>query len=138
MRAITSDLGPTRLLEIVLPEQASHHGTLHGVNALQIMGKAAFACATRHARCPVVMAKADCIEFRRAIRIGAVIDVNAQVVFQGRSSMTVTVEIAPDPAEAREDTPAITGRFMMVAVDRDGVPVPIPLSDTRLAEESCP
>jgi len=138
MQAITSDPGPTRFLEIVLPEQAGRHGVLHGASALQIMGKAAFACATRHARCPVVMAKADCIEFRRPVKAGAVIDVNAQVVFQGRSSMTVTVEIAPDPAEAREDTPAITGRFMMVAVDRDGVPVPIPLPDTRIAEESCP
>lgn len=137
-QAITSGPGGTRFLEIVLPEQANHYGTLYGANALQIMGKAAFACATRHARCAVVMAKADSIEFRRPIKIGSIIDVNAQVVFQGRSSMTVTVEIAPDPADASESTPAITGRFMMVAVDRNGVPVPIPPSDTRLAEESCP
>ena len=138
MQAVTSGSGEMRFLEIVLPEQANHYGTLYGPNALRLMGKAAFACAARHARCAVVMAKADSIEFRRPIAIGSIVAVKAQVVFQGRSSMTVTVEIAPDPADDPESTPAISGRFMMVAVDPDGVPIPIPSPDTRIAEEARP
>lgn len=135
MQAITSNQAEARFLEVVLPEQANHYGTLYGANALQIMGKAAFVCASRHARCAVVMAKADSIEFIRPIRIGAIIDIRAQVVFQGRSSMTVVVEIVPDYPGAPETTPSIVGRFMMVAVDRDGVPMPIPPSDPHRTEE---
>lgn len=135
MQAITSEQAEARFLEVVLPEQANHYGTLYGANALQMMGKAAFVCATRHARCPVVMAKADSIEFVRPIRIGSIIDIRAQVVFQGRSSMTVVVEIVPDYPGAPETTPSIAGRFMMVAVDRDGVPMPIPPSDSHHAEK---
>ncbi len=128
MPAITSHQAEARFLDVVLPEQASHCGTLHGADALHLMGKSAFACAARHARCAVVMAKADSIELIRPIRIGTTIDIRARVVFQGRSSMTVAVEIAPDSPGAQGSAPCITGRFLMVAVDGAGAPIPIPHS----------
>ena len=53
----------TRFVEMVLPEQANHYGTLFGGNALSLMGKAAFVAATRRARQSVVMATSDKIEF---------------------------------------------------------------------------
>lgn len=136
MQSIATAQAKASFLEVVLPEQANHYGTLYGANALQMMGKAAFVCATRHARCAVVMAKADSIEFARPIRIGAIIDIRAQVVFQGQSSMTVIVEIMPEQAGVEEKAPAITGRFMMVAVDSNGTPMPIPPSDKSHAEDT--
>lgn len=112
-----------RLSEPVPPALTNHCGTLYGVNALRLMGKAAFLCAARHARCDVVMAKADGIEFHRPVRLGEIIGVSARVVFRGRSSMTVLVNaFTEDPGEK---DPAISGRFMMVAVDGDGRPTPI-------------
>ena len=135
MQPITTGQGQAISLEVVLPEQADRHGTLYGASALQMMGEAAFVGATRHARCTVVMAKADSIEFARPIRIGSIIDVRAQVAFQGRSSMTVIVEIVPDCPGEEEGLPSITGRFMMVAVDGDGAPMPIPLSDSHRPED---
>lgn len=135
MQPITSGQGRANFLEVILPEQANHYGTLYGPNALHMMGKAAFVCATRHAGCPVVMAKADGIEFSRPIPLGSIIEIRAHVAFQGRSSMTVIVEIVPEPAAGGDAGPAITGRFMMVAVDGHGRPVPIPEPDQRNAEE---
>ena len=137
IQPITSGPGQALFLEVALPEQASHHGTLHGPDALRMMGKAAFVCAARHAGCPVLMVKADNVEFARAIRIGSTVKVRAKVVFQGRSSMTVVVEIVPDNPDD-DPAPAITGRFMMVAVDGDGRPVPIPVSDQHVAEDLHP
>lgn len=126
-----------RLLEVVLPEEADRCGTLNGANALYTMSKAAYLCASRHARCAVVMAKADSIDFVRPIHIGCSVDVRARVVFQGRSSMTVIVEMAPDSPGVREEAAYISGRFMMVAVDADGIPVPIPsLESARLEARS--
>jgi acyl-CoA hydrolase len=118
-----------RLLEVVLPEHADRHGALNGADALQLMGKAASVCATRHADCAVVMAKADQIEFVRPIRAGSTLDVRARVVFQGQSSMTVIVEMAPDAPGAQEEPAYVSGRFMMVAVNAEGIPIPIPASD---------
>jgi acyl-CoA hydrolase len=126
MSAVISDQAQFRVLTILLPEAAGDGGALHGANALQIMGKAAFICAARHARCAVVMAKADNIEFTRPVRNDAIVDVRASVVFQGRSSMTVLVGIMAGNFTSRPAEPSISGRFMMVAVDAGGVPMPIP------------
>lgn len=114
-----------RLVDLVVPEHTNHYGTLYGATALQVMGKAAFICASRYARCAVVMAKADNIEFRKPVRLGEIIDVSARVVFHGRSSMTIVVDIfTEDSAETSEAL--ISGRFLMVAVDEQGEPIPIP------------
>ncbi|OCC05545.1 acyl-CoA thioesterase [Labrys sp. WJW] len=119
--------------EIVLPEHANHYGTLYGPNALRIMGKAAFVCASRYARCAVVMAKADDVEFRRPVRLGSIVDIRARVASRGRSSMTVLVDLVPGAAAA--DRPAISGRFTMVAVDDGGVPIAIPFFEQTRPEE---
>lgn len=124
----------TRFTEIVLLEHAQDDA-LYGPNVLRMMGKAAFVCASRHARCAVVLAKADSIEFRRLVRPGEIVDVRARLAFRGHSSMTVLVDVAP--ADAGGDASAVSGRFMMVAVDRDGVPMPIPpLADQSPQEET--
>ena len=132
MQPIIEQPHTAMFLEIILPEQAN--GTVHGANALTMMGKAAFVCATRHARCAVVMAKADSIEFARPIPQGSIIDIRSRIVFQGRSSMTVIVEIVADDPRGQV-APAISGRFMMVAVDDAGLPIPIRHSDQNRAEE---
>ena len=61
--AAAPSLEPTRFVEMVFPEHANHYGTLFGGHALSLMGKAAFVAATRHARCSVVMATSDKVEF---------------------------------------------------------------------------
>jgi acyl-CoA hydrolase len=131
--ATTSPQNESRLFEVVLPEHADCRGALDGANALHIMGRAAFSCASRHARCAVMMAKADSLEFVRPIRIGSTVDIRARVVFQGQSSMTVVVEMAPDSAGAQEEPAYISGRFMMVAVDDSGIPMRIPHSPENLS-----
>ncbi|MGE6786634.1 acyl-CoA thioesterase [Ensifer adhaerens] len=121
MSMVASHEASSHFLEIVLPEAANHYGTLYGAHALLMMGKAAFAGATRYCRCPVVMAAADAITFVEPIRVGAIISISAKVVHHGRSSMVVEVEISPD---GQRDTPSIGGRFTMVAVDESGQPAP--------------
>lgn len=57
-------------MEMVFPDQANHYGTLHGGNALGILGKAAFVTATRFARRSVVMAASERVEFHTPVRLG--------------------------------------------------------------------
>ncbi len=122
-----------RFSELVLPALTNHYGTLYGANALHLMGKTAFLCASRHAGCDVVMAKADGIEFHRPVRLGEIIDISARIVFRGRSSMTVLVNAFTE--DNGEKTPAVSGHFMMVAVDGGGRPTPLPTSDQCNTED---
>lgn len=115
----------TRFVEIVFPELANHYGTLFGGNALNLMGKAAFVAATRHARTNVVMATSDKIEFREPIPVGELIELIAQVERAGRSSMTISVEIVREDLLTGTRKSVVRGSFEMVAVDDKGRPTPI-------------
>lgn len=115
----------TRFVEVVFPELANHYGTLFGGNALNLMGKAAFVAATRHARHNVVMATSDKIEFREPIPVGELVELVARVERAGRSSMTVSVEMIRENLLSGTRKPVVRGSFEMVAVDDKGRPVPI-------------
>ncbi|WP_321339981.1 acyl-CoA thioesterase [Breoghania sp.] len=135
-----SRAGETQFFELVLPEQTNHYGTLYGANALHLMGKAAFVCASRHARRTIVMAKSDAIDFRKPVKLGQLIDIRAHVVAEGRTSLTVCVNVIAEDLASGTRYPAINGNFVMVAVDSDGRPTPlapaeIPQTDAPVKEE---
>lgn len=111
----------TRLAEMIFPEHANHYGTLFGGNALSLMAKAAFVEATRHARGRVVMARAERVDFLTPILIGEILDLTANLIRAGRSSMTVEVQ----GSVASSPRPVLIGRFVMVAVDGSGRPQPV-------------
>lgn len=120
-----TEAAATTLTEMIFPEQANHYGTLFGGNALAMMAKAAFVAASRHARAAVVMARSERVDFSTPIRVGELLELDAQVVRTGRASMTVEVvgqAVAITGATPRE---VLRGRFEMVAVDADGRPQPL-------------
>lgn len=113
-------------VEMVFPEQANHYGTLFGGNALSLMGKAAFVAATRRARCAVVMATSDKVEFHEPVRVGELVELTARVERVGRTSMTVTVDVVAEALISGHRRLAMRGSFEMVAVDGAGKPTPVP------------
>ncbi len=117
------------LIEMVFPELANHYGTLFGGHALNLMGKAAFIAASRRAGCDVVMAATDKVVFHRPVPVGHVLELTAQVIRTGRSSLTVAVRGQSRPPQGGPPQHALDGRFEMVAVDRDGRPQPLLLGD---------
>lgn len=113
------------IVEMVFPIEANHYGTLFGGNALSLMGKAAFVAATRRARCPVVMATSDKVQFHAPVRVGELVEAVAAVTRVGRSSMTVAVELMAETLHSGARRIAARGSFEMVAVDDAGRPVPV-------------
>ena len=73
-----------RLIDVVFPDSANHYGTLFGGNALNLMGKAAFIAATRHARQHVVMASSEKITFDEPVRVGDLVECVASIARVGR------------------------------------------------------
>jgi acyl-CoA hydrolase len=108
-------------MEIVLPSAANHYGTLFGPNALSLLGRAAFFAATRFCGQSIVMAAANTVEFFAPIPVGALLDVRAQVIHVGCSSLRVRVRAL------RTDTTvlALRGEFTLVAVDASGHPTEV-------------
>lgn len=115
-----------RLIDMVFPGDANHHGTLFGGVALAHMDKVAFLAASRHARAPIVTASSEKIDFATAAGLGEMIEASARVVRVGRSSLDVAVELfAEHPVEGLPRL-CTSGRFTMVAVKGPECREPLP------------
>lgn len=112
----------TVFVEMVFPDQANHYGTLYGGNALSLLGKAAFVTATRFARCAVVMAASERVEFQVPVKLGQMLELTGRIARIGRSSMTVEVTGVAETLPGGARINALQGRFEMVAVDGEGRP----------------
>ena len=109
---------------MVFPGQTNHYGTLFGGEALKLMSKAAFIAASRNVRKNVVMASLDQTSFHEPVRQGDLAEVLGRVVDHGRTSLTVETELFSENLLTGERRLCGSARFVMVAVDHDGRPVP--------------
>lgn len=111
--------------EIVFPTDVNHYGTLFGGKAVAMMDVVASIAAMRAAHKPVVTASIDRIDFKEPIRQGNLVETVARVVAIGRTSITVEVELWRVLAESGERVLSTVGKFVMVAIDREGKPTPV-------------
>jgi acyl-CoA hydrolase len=117
-----------RMAEIVFPNHTNHMGTLFGGQALAWMDKAAFLAA---ARCTVVTARSDQVDFKLPIRIGQMVETIGRVVKVGRSSMHVEVELIAEDLHNGERALCTKGTFVMIALDGEGHPTTVPALPTQ-------
>lgn len=114
------------MMEMVFPDKANHYDTLFGGQVMQLMDKAAFVVATRHARRHVVTVGADEVVFKAAIKVGHLIELKATLIKVGNSSMTVNTELFSEDTLSLDRQLCASGTFSLVALDSSGRPVAVP------------
>jgi uncharacterized protein (TIGR00369 family) len=115
--------GPvTSVARIVQPADANSNGTLFGGEAMRFMDEAAAIAAIRYTRGSVVTAHVDAVDFHHPVRMGALLEASARVTAVGRTSLVVEVILEAEDRYTAERTTTTTGRFVLVAVDDDGLP----------------
>ncbi len=114
-----------RRTEIVFPTDVNHYGTLFGGKAVAMMDVVASIAAMRAAHKPVVTASIDRVDFKAPIREGDFAETIARVVAIGRTSIAVQVELWGEVPVTGKRTLSTVGKFVLVAVDRDGRPTPV-------------
>jgi acyl-CoA hydrolase len=131
----SSERPVTRLVEIVFPNDTNPYGTMFGGMAYALMDRAAFLAANSFARCNAVTASSEHLDFSVPIRQGEIVEVVAAVVYSGRTSMVVRVDLsARSPLESAWRR-CSSGFFTMVAIGEDGMPVEVPQYVPRTDEE---
>jgi acyl-CoA hydrolase len=118
--------GETRMVFPVFPRDTNHYHTLFGGIAMAWMDQAAFICATRWARRPVVTVHSSAIDFRRPIPEGTIVEVVARIAATGRSSMRIAVSLYIEPMDRQGRQLACSGEFVLVALDEAQRPVAVP------------
>ena len=115
------------LAELMMPTHANMRGTIFGGVILQMMDKAAYVAASRHAGVPCVTASFDRVDFVSPIRVGELVTVQATVHFAGQRSVEVGVLVTAENFISGQKREAFRGRCTMVALTEDGKPVRVPL-----------
>ena len=114
-----------RVAELVLPGQTNHRGIVHGAAALAWLSKAALVAASRRTRQTLVMASSDRLDFVAPARSGDIVEVSAQVVRHGRSSLRVDTTMHAESPLSGERRLCTEAGFVFVAIDADGRPPPL-------------
>lgn len=107
------------------PGDVNFGGKIHGGAVMRWIDQAGYACAVSWSGHYCVTVYVGGIRFLRPILIGHLVEVTAQLVHTGRTSMHITVAVrAGDPREGGlSETTHCT--MVFVAVSSTGAPVPV-------------
>lgn len=108
------------------PTDVNFGGKVHGGAVMKWIDFTAYACAAGWSGKYCITAYAGGIRFVAPIRVGNLVEVTAKVIYTGRSSMHIALDVqAGDPKSASKilTTHCIV---IMVAVDENGQPTQVP------------
>lgn len=115
----------TSVVKAVFPFTTNHHETLFGGQALSWMDETAFIAATRFSRKRLVTVSSDKVDFKHPIPQGSMVELIAEIIHVGRTSMKVEVTTYVEDMYKDGSQKAITGVFGFVAIGDDKKPVPV-------------
>ncbi|MDH3520695.1 MAG: acyl-CoA thioesterase, partial [Myxococcales bacterium] len=82
-----------------------------------------------YSRLPMVTAASEKIEFRTPVTEGELVEFVGRILRVGRTSVRVGIEMFSENLLSGERKLCTTGEFVLVAVDREGRPTPVPQSE---------
>ncbi len=122
----TAITGQVTLRFLAAPTDAGQGGTVSGGRILEWIDKAGFACAAGWSGRYCVTAYVGNIDFHRPVHVGDLVEVSAQLVLTGRSSMTIVVDVSSGNPRGGRVEHAFECRMVFVAVGDDGRTVEVP------------
>ena len=126
MNPKTSSSTEITMSQIVLPFHANVAGNMHGGEVMKLMDSAAGAVAARHCLTNVVTASVTQISFIEPIFVGDLVICNARLIYTGKTSMEVYVNVKAEDLEKGTIKNVSEGYFFMVSLDRNGRPIEVP------------
>jgi len=112
--------------EIVFPNDANSYGTMFGGRLMGMMDIIAAIAASRYAGKPTVTASTEAIDFLEPVQVGDRVESFARVVWVGKTSMIVKVEVYAENPSTSERVNCTTAHFTFVALDENRRPTAVP------------
>jgi acyl-CoA thioesterase YciA len=126
LNADTEPAGDLCIRTLAMPADTNANGDIFGGWLLSQMDIAGGVAASKIAKTRTVTVSIDAMNFRKAVYVGDLVSVHANLVRVGRTSMTIHLEAWV--LRRREMQPILVtdGNFTYVAIDEQGKPQPIP------------
>ncbi|WP_028281187.1 acyl-CoA thioesterase [Arthrobacter sp. H5] len=111
---------------LAAPTDLGHSGSVDAGTVLEWVDKAAYAAAVGWAKSYCVTAYVGNIHFADPVNVGDMVEVEATIVYTGRSSLHIQTTVSSGDVQAAEATMRSQCLVIFVAVGPDGKPVPVP------------
>ncbi|MCB5200946.1 acyl-CoA thioesterase [Neorhizobium sp. T786] len=122
----TRPTGELTLRTLAMPSDANPAGDIFGGWVMAQMDLASGIRAAERARGRVVTAAVKEMAFQLPVKIGDTLNVYTEITRVGRTSITLLVEAWAQRARHRMLEKVTAGTFIMVALDEQGRPMPVP------------
>ena len=117
------------------PTDVNFGGKVHGGAVMKWIDQAGYACAVGWSRQYCVTLYVGGIRFYKPVHIGNMVEVRAKLIYTGRTSMHIAVDVsAGDPKDGRytETTHCI---IVFVGLDRQGTPIEVKQWEPQTEED---
>ncbi len=108
------------------PTDVNFGGKVHGGAVMKWIDQAGYACAVGWSAHYCVTVYVGGIRFERPIMIGHVVEVAAKVIYTGRTSMHLAVDVSAGDPRSGSVSPTTHCLMVFVAMDESNKPVPVP------------
>ncbi len=120
---------------IMEPYQSNSQNVIHGGELMKIMDMAAGIVGRKHSKGLIVTARIDDVVFYKPVYIGNTVTCIGQLVYVGKTSMTIMVDVVVhDLNDFENPITAVSSLFTMVHII-DGKPSQVPDLDIRSEQE---
>jgi acyl-CoA hydrolase len=108
------------------PTDVNFGGNVHGGAVMKWIDQSGYACAVQWCGGYAVTVYVGGIRFLRSIAIGNIVELRAQIIYTGTTSMHISVDVyskAPQSTEYIHNTHCV---IVFVAIDEHRKPIPVP------------
>jgi len=112
--------------EMVLPQHTNALNTIFGGTVMSWIDIAASMSAAKHSKKSVVTVHVDQIHFISPIKVGEHVLIKSRVVYVGRTSMVISVNVYSDNPYTGELKNTTRAFLTFVALDEHGKPTQVP------------
>lgn len=108
------------------PTDVNFGGKVHGGAVMKWIDQAGYSLAVNWSRAYAVTVYVGGIRFYKPIRIGDIVEVKTKVIYTGRTSMHIAVDIAAENPKTGRKAKTTHCVIVFVAVDDDNEPATVP------------
>jgi len=107
------------------PSIVNFEGKVHGGEVMKWIDQTAYACATGYAQNYCVTVYVGGIRFYRPINIGAIVKVEAQVIYTGTTSIHIAVNVFSRKLKDKKFEKTTHCVIVFVSTNKEGKPIPV-------------
>jgi acyl-CoA hydrolase len=111
---------------LAAPTDMNIYGKFHGGAVMKWMDEAGYVCAAGWSGHPCATVYVGGIRFYQPIHIGNLVEVHAQLIFTGRTSLHVAVNVRSGDPKDQRFIPTTHCVIVFVALDENGIPMEVP------------